>query len=127
MEGLFFGSHNDWLTPVLRGWVTVAVSLGTLQRHHVISTAAEAKQAAFSAPCLPPPLPLGSVQEKLVQPSVVSCCSRPGDSGACPVSDAPFLGPSGALNQQPIALLFPLIYLEVFSQLLSLSCLWRKD
>lgn len=46
MEGLFSGSHNGWLTPVLQGWVTVAVSLGTLQRHHVISTAAAAKQAA---------------------------------------------------------------------------------
>lgn len=45
MEMLSSRSHNDWLTPVLWVWVTVAVGLGTLQRHHVISMAAVAKKA----------------------------------------------------------------------------------
>jgi len=47
LQGLFSGSHNDWLTPVFEVgcWVTVAVSLGTLQRYRVISMAAVVRKA----------------------------------------------------------------------------------
>lgn len=74
----------------------MVVSLGILQRHHVMSVTVVTMQAAFSAPPRPLPLPLGRVQEKLVQPSVVSCCSGHDAGGAagastCPVSDALFL------------------------------------
>ena len=74
----------------------MVVSLGILQRHHVMSVTVVTMQAAFSAPLRPLPLPLGRLQEKLVQPSVVSCCSGHDAGGAagastCPVSDALFL------------------------------------
>lgn len=74
----------------------------------------------------------GSVREKLGSPCVASRGSRHSDGGAagasaCPAFDAPFLGPSGASGQQPTAFPFSPIYPGVFSQLLSLSCLRRKE
>lgn len=96
----------------------MAVSLGTLQRHCVISMAAVIRKAgARRSWC------------NLVLPP---CCSRRGDGGAAGAParlapDAPFLGPSGASGQQPTALPFSPIYPGVFSQLLSLPCLRMRE
>lgn len=122
MEGLFSGSHDDWLASVLWGWVTMVVSLGILQRHHVMSMTTVTMQAAFSAPLLPLSLPRAGSERSscnfvlshvalamvLVRQLVLLHV----------VSDAPLLGSSSASGQQSTALLFSSLYPGIFSQLL---------